>query len=297
MNAPTNIVQTSPSRRLGLLLAALIAALLAVFALVLVANQNAAQAHEEFTRQVPAGKGIPGYETGIYIHQGERVVITATGTVDLDAPHVNGDTYNNVPPNGIAGTAPAGDAFVLPSAPIGALLGNIGGFPVLPGHGGFLVDDYKAIPSAQKSGELYLIVNDTEFSDNAGSFTAQVAVYPPADTRHPRVISTVPTAGATGVAPTAKVKAFFSEDMKAYTINGSTFKLFREGSATKVDAIVSYNATMDKAVLNPDKALRSGVTYKAVVTTHAKDKAGNHLDQRRDLSGLQQKVWYFKVSS
>jgi hypothetical protein len=282
---------------LGLLLAALLAALLGAFALVLVANQDAAQANEEFARQVPADKGIPGYQTGIYIHQGERVVITASGTVDLDAPHVNGDTYNDVPPNGIAGTAPAGDAFILPSAPIGALLGNIGAFPALPNHEGFLVGDHKEILSAAKSGELHLIVNDTEFNDNAGSFAVQVAVYPPTDTKHPRVVRTVPAAGATDVAPTANVRAFFSEHMKASTINGSTFKLFREGSTTKVDAIVSYNATLDKAVLNPDKALRSGVTYKAVVTTYAKDKAGNQLDQRRGLSGLQKKVWYFEVSS
>jgi hypothetical protein len=42
-------------------------------------------------------------------------------------------------------------------------------------------------------------------------------------------------------------------------------------------------------------ALSSGVTYKAVVSTGAKDLAGNSLDQNESLSGSQQMVWFFKV--
>jgi hypothetical protein len=38
-----------------------------------------------------------------------------------------------------------------------------------------------------------------------------------------------------------------------------------------------------------------GVTYKAVVTTDAKDLVGNRLDQNSTLTGLQQKVWTFTV--
>lgn len=40
-----------------------------------------------------------------------------------------------------------------------------------------------------------------------------------------------------------------------------------------------------------------GVTYKAVVSTGAKDAAGNSLDQDPTLDGSQQKMWFFKVSN
>jgi hypothetical protein len=115
------------------------------------------------------------------------------------------------------------------------------------------------------------------------------------DAIHPRVTNTVPGGGATGVAPWANVTATFSEDMKASTINGSTVKLFKTGSTTKVGATVSYNASLDRAILNPNNPLQRGTSYRAVVTTGAQDLAGNSLDQNRSLSGLQQKQWFFKV--
>jgi N-acetylglucosamine-6-sulfatase len=118
----------------------------------------------------------------------------------------------------------------------------------------------------------------------------------PGDTTPPTVTSTAPTANATGVASTANVTATFSEDMDAATITGKTFKLFKKGSTTKLAAAVSYAASTDMAILDPTNSLRSGVTYKAVVTTGAKDLAGNPLDQNTTKTGSQQKVWYFTVS-
>ena len=107
------------------------------------------------------------------------------------------------------------------------------------------------------------------------------------DTTAPEVISTVPKADGTEVGRTTNVTATFSEDMDASSINGETFMLFKQGSTTKIAASVSYNATTYTATLNPSKSLRSGATYKAVVTTGAKDVAGNPL--------AQQKVWFFPV--
>jgi hypothetical protein len=118
---------------------------------------------------------------------------------------------------------------------------------------------------------------------------------PDNDTTPPKVISTFPKANATGVAPTVNLKATFSEDMRASTINKSTFKLSKKGSTTKIAAAVSYLAATDKATLNPTKALRKGATYKAVVTSGAKDAAGNPLDQNTTKAGLQQKQWVFTV--
>jgi arylsulfatase A-like enzyme len=116
----------------------------------------------------------------------------------------------------------------------------------------------------------------------------------------PTVVSTVPTADATGVAPTANVTATFSEEMMVSSINTQTFKLFKRGSTTKIAATVGYpdpdsNSSPYTAKLDPTNSLRSGVTYKAVVTTGAKDVAGNQLDQNPTTTGLQQKAWLFTV--
>jgi arylsulfatase A-like enzyme len=116
------------------------------------------------------------------------------------------------------------------------------------------------------------------------------------DATAPRVTSTVPRANAKGVAPSANVTATFSEDMTASSINGTTFELFKNGFTTIVAATVSYSASTDKATLDPTDPLRRGVTYKAVVTTGAKDLAGNPLDQNTTTTGLQQQAWSFTVS-
>ena len=120
---------------------------------------------------------------------------------------------------------------------------------------------------------------------------------PQTDTTSPRVKSTGPQAGATGVLPTAKVRATFSEGMNASTVNATTFELFKKGTTTKLSATISYDATAHRATLDPTNSLKRGTTYKAVVTTGAKDVAGNRLDQDPALSGLQQKVWFFTVKN
>ena len=117
---------------------------------------------------------------------------------------------------------------------------------------------------------------------------------PPPDTA-PSVISTSPAANATGVAPSANVTATFSEAMMSSSINGTTFKLFKKGSTTKIGAAVSYDTSTRTAKLDPTNNLRLGTTYKAVVTTGAKDMASNQLDQNTTTSGLQQKAWTFTV--
>jgi arylsulfatase A-like enzyme len=112
----------------------------------------------------------------------------------------------------------------------------------------------------------------------------------------PSVTSTDPGTNVTGVATTTNVTAFFSEEMMASSINGTTFKLTKKGSTTKIGAVVTYFpddlATTDtveaRATLDPRDSLRSGVTYKAVVTTGAKDSVGNAL--------AQQYRWFFTVS-
>jgi hypothetical protein len=127
------------------------------------------------------------------------------------------------------------------------------------------------------------------------------AVAQSADVKHPRVIEVRPANGATGVSPTSgefseghKVVAFFSEDMKPSSAMWA-IKLYKNGSDTWEDSTMGYNAAQRKVTLWPPNPLERGVTYKAVVSTRAKDLAGNRLDQNRNRAGLQPKVWYFTI--
>ena len=112
------------------------------------------------------------------------------------------------------------------------------------------------------------------------------------DTIAPKVVSVVPSENAKGVAPATNVTATFSEEMLASSIKGTTFKLFKKGSTTPIQATVNYpdpnSPPYTTAKLDPINSLQSGVTYKAVVTTAAKDLAGNPLPQ--------QYSWFFTVS-
>ena len=153
---------------------------------------------------------------------------------------------------------------------------------------------------------LFVVDDDTVGGSGqfAGGWSLKITADSP-DTKAPRVtMTTVPAAGATRVAPGVNVKATFTEAMDASptatdgdpsTIKGTTFKLFKQGSTTKVAAAVSYDATTKKATLNPNANLQRGTRYRAVVTTGAQDLAGNQLDQNSNLDGLQQKTWTFKI--
>jgi hypothetical protein len=113
------------------------------------------------------------------------------------------------------------------------------------------------------------------------------------DTQAPKVTSTFPRNGGE-VGPAANIRATFSEDMQEASVLNA-FKLFKKGSTNQIAAAVNYDAATDTATLDPTNNLRRGVTYKAVVSTVAKDEAGNRLDQNSSKAGLQQKVWFFEI--
>ena len=93
-------------------------------------------------------------------------------------------------------------------------------------------------------------------------------------------MSTAPAANATGVAPTTNVTATFSKNMSPSSIDGQGFTLKEKGSSTKIAAAIGYDAATDTVTLDPTNSLRSRVTYKAVVSTGAKDLEGNPLAQQ-----------------
>ena len=116
--------------------------------------------------------------------------------------------------------------------------------------------------------------------------------------KSPWVKKVVPQEEATGVDPATNVEAVFSEKMRVISIDVSAFKLYKAGTTTPIGAAVSYDAVAKRAILNPDADLELGVRYKAVLTTGAKDRAGNKLDQDQVPSnGNQKKEWFFTVSN
>jgi Bacterial Ig-like domain len=120
------------------------------------------------------------------------------------------------------------------------------------------------------------------------------------DTIKPTVSAATPT--GPGVARGTNLTATFSEKMDPLSITTSTFKLFKvkpDGSTTQITS-VSVKLSTDglTAKLNPfgrsSILLAENTKYKGVITTGAKDVAGNRLDQDQDPSnGLQQKAWTF----
>ena len=93
------------------------------------------------------------------------------------------------------------------------------------------------------------------------------------------VDDTTPASGATEVALDAVVRVAFSERMDPSTLTDSTLKLSDTKTGKQVPAAVSYAEESKTATLTPSEALLGSTKYKAEITTEAKDRAGNKLNQ------------------
>ena len=89
----------------------------------------------------------------------------------------------------------------------------------------------------------------------------------------PKVISTDPSNGATGVFLNKKITADFDKVMNSSSLNTSTFKL--STGTTPVSGTVTYTGTT--AQFSPASNLMPNSLYTATITTGAKDVAGNTL--------------------
>lgn len=96
----------------------------------------------------------------------------------------------------------------------------------------------------------------------------------PADTVAPTVSFTTPVNGDTAVPLNQRASVAFSEPMSQESLSASTFTL-QQGSKPVSGKVTSTDST---ATFTPAKSLEKGKLYTAVVTTGAKDKAGNNLD-------------------
>ena len=107
---------------------------------------------------------------------------------------------------------------------------------------------------------------------------------PPSDTTPPTVADTTPDDGAARVDRDLSIKAKFSEPINPATLDGSTFKLLKEGSTTPVEAVVSYDASTQTVKLNPSGRLSKYTKYTATIegasdedSLAVKDLSGNEL--------------------
>jgi len=126
----------------------------------------------ERTIDVP-GNQSRGVDTGIDLRVGDQVVITATGNVTA------GRRAGVVSPEGGratgAGAVFGATTYPVPTAGVGALLGYIvsnDGQSSQP----FYIGSQSTF-TTPVDGRLYLMVNDDNYSDNSGSFSARI-VYP-----------------------------------------------------------------------------------------------------------------------
>ena len=135
--------------------------------------------------------------------------------------------------------------------------------------------------------------------DGAGAADPTPARYTwTVDTTRPTITGAAPADGAADVGAGTYVTATFSEPVNTDTVTEVTFTLATRdagGTITLVDATVAYDATSNKAVLDPANDLQPGATYIATVTNMTRDLAGHRLDQNRDLPGNQREAWRFRV--
>jgi Bacterial Ig-like domain len=89
------------------------------------------------------------------------------------------------------------------------------------------------------------------------------------------VTKTVPSAGATGVAPTANIDAYFNQDVAASTVKSRKFKIRKKGTTTWLPATRSVDNTISPTstnggsesvvTLNPDADLAPNTIYQVVI--------------------------------
>ena len=97
------------------------------------------------------------------------------------------------------------------------------------------------------------------------------------DITAPRVVSTIPVNGATGVSRAGTSTVLFSEPMDPTTINTTTFNMRVTASGALIAGAVTYSATTRVAEFIPTTPLPNLTNITVTVTAGAKDLAGNAL--------------------
>jgi hypothetical protein len=144
-----------------------------------------------------------------------------------------------------------------------------------------------------------------QFKDGLGNVSAAANDTIILDTVKPKVSSVVPAGGATGVSRGINVVGTFSEKMLKSTLTDkANFRLYKvtpTGLIQVTNVTLTPSSDLRKDTLNPygtsATLLEKNATYQAIVTTGAKDLAGNALDQSPHAAGNQPMKWTFKTGN
>ena len=90
-------------------------------------------------------------------------------------------------------------------------------------------------------------------------------------------VTSVPTAGATGVSTSADLVFTFSEAIRANTAIGGNFMVYKTSDGSAVPGAVTLNEAKTVVTFNPTSALSSTTNYTAVISNAVCDVAGNAL--------------------
>lgn len=110
-------------------------------------------------------------------------------------------------------------------------------------------------------------------------------MHEPAALASPEVVQRRPAHGATGVAATARVRAWF--DMPVKGVNRGSFRL-RDEDGERVPARVVWHGAIRRATLIPDTPLEDGVSYRVTLRREIRSQDGVALDLT---------FWRFRVAS
>ena len=101
------------------------------------------------------------------------------------------------------------------------------------------------------------------------------------ETIPPQVSSTYPADNATDISTSSNVTATFNEDMNANTLNSSTITVVGSISGAHT-GVVSYESSTKTLTFNPDADFVYSETVTVIITTGARDLAGNGLDGNKN---------------
>lgn len=147
-----------------------------------------------------------------------------------------------------------------------------------------IIDDAKARTAATSGygfgGDPLRPVSGRTYGNLSWAATAPTA--PTADTTPPVVASVTPAPGAVAVARSAEVAVTFSEAMDT-AATATAFSLTRASDGAPVAGSISWSGNTLR--FRPSSALAAGTSYRARVSTDARDLAGNRLGSEQ--------VWSF----
>ncbi|MDX1415485.1 MAG: Calx-beta domain-containing protein [Candidatus Promineifilaceae bacterium] len=169
-------------------------------------------------------------------------------------------------------------------------LDSMGNFPAGDCGTEFIEDDFykdfnNATSMKRNASDLTGIVVLAGDDKNGQFYGHNVMGNPP-----PVVDATEPLRGMIDAPLTGTVKAVFSKDMNAATINGSNFIV--NGPGGQINGSVTYNAALKAGIFTPDQPLIPNSMYTVELTSDIRDSSGQRLNEGIETGNIRES-WQF----